>query len=115
MVNWLCFQGDAVKKYGKENIKTYTATFMPMYHAVTQRKIKHRMKLVCLLPQEKVIMVCFRAMYSLIGYNESGMYYKETTSSARCQNKTNINCTLHKQWIASIHAASGLLYTPPTG
>eukprot|EP00126_Sphaerothecum_destruens_P007289 Sdes_comp19785_c0_seq1m11856 len=46
---------EAVGKYGKENIKIYKSNFTPMYHAVTERKTKTMMKLVCLLPTEKVL------------------------------------------------------------
>ena len=46
---------EAIEKFGKENIKVYTTTFTPMYHAVTKRKTKTFMKLVCLLPNEKVV------------------------------------------------------------
>eukprot|EP01099_Mayorella_cantabrigiensis_P001573 TRINITY_DN1705_c0_g1_i1.p1 TRINITY_DN1705_c0_g1~~TRINITY_DN1705_c0_g1_i1.p1 ORF type:complete len:474 (-),score=117.87 TRINITY_DN1705_c0_g1_i1:52-1440(-) len=46
---------EAIEKYGKENIKVYTTSFSPMYHAVTKRKTKTYMKLVCLLPNEKVL------------------------------------------------------------
>lgn len=35
--------------------KAYQTSFTPMYHAVTKRKVKTAMKLVCLLPSEKVI------------------------------------------------------------
>lgn len=46
---------EAVSKHGKDNIKIYSASFTPMYHAVTQRKTKTRVKLVCLGKEEKVI------------------------------------------------------------
>lgn len=46
---------EAVKEYGRASLKVYTSTFNPMYHAVTTRKVKCYMKLVCLLPDEKVI------------------------------------------------------------
>jgi len=46
---------EAIDKYGKENIRVYTTSFSPMYHAVTKRKTKTFMKLVCLLPNEKVL------------------------------------------------------------
>uniref|UniRef100_H2YR27 Uncharacterized protein n=1 Tax=Ciona savignyi TaxID=51511 RepID=H2YR27_CIOSA len=41
--------------HGDDKIKTYSASFSPMYHAMTKRKTKVVMKLVCLLPEEKVI------------------------------------------------------------
>jgi len=46
---------EAIEKHGKENIRVYTTSFTPMYHAVTKRKTKTFMKLVCLLPNEKVL------------------------------------------------------------
>jgi len=44
----------AEEKYGKDNIKIYKTAFTNMYHAVTKRKTGTMMKLVCLLPEEKV-------------------------------------------------------------
>jgi glutathione reductase (NADPH) len=46
---------EAIEKYGKENIKIYNSTFTNMYHAVTSRKTKTVVKLICLLPTEKVL------------------------------------------------------------
>lgn len=46
---------EAIKSHGKENIKIYTTSFTPMYHAVTKRKTMTVMKLVCLGEEEKVI------------------------------------------------------------
>jgi glutathione reductase (NADPH) len=46
---------DAVKHYGKDNIKCYNSTFTSMYSAVTQHRQKCMMKLVCLGDDEKVI------------------------------------------------------------
>lgn len=64
------FLAQAKKLHGEENIKTYNAKFTAMYHgslgrvlclsssfnlaAMTERKTKTVMKLVCLLPSEKV-------------------------------------------------------------
>eukprot|EP00054_Salpingoeca_dolichothecata_P016939 m.100457 g.100457 ORF g.100457 m.100457 type:complete len:466 (+) comp22228_c0_seq1:5-1402(+) len=45
----------AVQKYGQDKIKVYKAKFTNMYHALTERKTATAMKLVCLLPEEKVI------------------------------------------------------------
>jgi len=45
---------EAEAKYGKEKIKAYKTSFTNMYHALTQRKTGTLMKLVCLLPEEKV-------------------------------------------------------------
>ncbi|XP_060065480.1 glutathione reductase, mitochondrial-like [Ylistrum balloti] len=46
---------EARTKYGDDKIKIYSSVFTPMYYAVTQTKHKCSMKLVCLLPEEKVI------------------------------------------------------------
>jgi glutathione reductase (NADPH) len=45
---------EAINKYGKDNIKIYSTTFTPMYHAVTTRKTKCVMKMVCANKEEKV-------------------------------------------------------------
>ncbi|XP_043915554.1 glutathione reductase, mitochondrial [Protopterus annectens] len=45
----------ATAKYGKENVKIYLTSFTPMYHAVTKRKTKCVMKLVCSGKEEKVV------------------------------------------------------------
>ncbi|KAJ1204712.1 hypothetical protein NDU88_000151 [Pleurodeles waltl] len=46
---------EALVKYGKDNVKTFTTSFTPMYHAVTKRKTKCVMKLVCSGKEEKVV------------------------------------------------------------
>ncbi|XP_062985105.1 glutathione reductase, mitochondrial [Elgaria multicarinata webbii] len=48
-------EAEAIASYGAENVKTYTTSFIPMYHAVTKRKTKCLMKLVCVTKQEKVV------------------------------------------------------------
>uniref|UniRef100_H2YR28 Glutathione reductase, mitochondrial n=1 Tax=Ciona savignyi TaxID=51511 RepID=H2YR28_CIOSA len=48
-------EAEARTLHGDDKIKTYSASFSPMYHAMTKRKTKVVMKLVCLLPEEKVI------------------------------------------------------------
>ncbi|KAM6221458.1 glutathione reductase, mitochondrial isoform 2-T2 [Rhynchocyon petersi] len=48
-------EDEAINKYGKENVKTYSTTFTPMYHAVTKRKTKCVMKMVCANKEEKVV------------------------------------------------------------
>lgn len=45
---------EAKAKYGADKIKIYNSTFTPMYYAVTSRKEKCMMKLICALPEEKV-------------------------------------------------------------
>lgn len=40
--------------HGKDNVKIYNTSFTPLYHAVTQRKVKCVMKLVCAGKEEKV-------------------------------------------------------------
>lgn len=46
---------EAREKYGSDQIKVYTSTFTNMYHAVTVRKSKTAMKLVCLLSENERI------------------------------------------------------------
>jgi glutathione reductase (NADPH) len=46
---------EAVQKYGKEKLKIYTSNFVPMYYAVLEHKIRCNMKLICALPDEKVV------------------------------------------------------------
>ncbi|KAL9965901.1 hypothetical protein ACROYT_G029759 [Oculina patagonica] len=48
-------QEEAEAKYGKDKIKAYKTSFTNMYHAFTHRKTSTMMKLVCLLPEEKII------------------------------------------------------------
>uniref|UniRef100_U3KP75 Glutathione reductase, mitochondrial n=1 Tax=Oryctolagus cuniculus TaxID=9986 RepID=U3KP75_RABIT len=48
-------EDEAIYKYGKENVKTYSTSFTPMYHAVTTRKTKCVMKMVCANREEKVV------------------------------------------------------------
>ncbi|XP_050418903.1 glutathione reductase, mitochondrial [Patella vulgata] len=48
-------EAEAEKKYGKDKLKVYTSNFTPMYFAVTQHKEKCLMKLICVLPEEKVV------------------------------------------------------------
>ncbi|XP_064415496.1 glutathione reductase, mitochondrial isoform X1 [Latimeria chalumnae] len=46
---------EAARIHGRDNLKIYTASFTPMYHAVTTRKTKCIMKLVCAGKEEKVV------------------------------------------------------------
>lgn len=48
-------QEEAEAKYGKDKIKIYKSSFTNMYHAITTRKTSTKMKLVCLLPNEKIV------------------------------------------------------------
>lgn len=45
---------EAVATHGRDNVKIYSTSFTPLYHAVTQRKVKCVMKLVCVGKEEKV-------------------------------------------------------------
>ena len=45
---------DARAKFG-DAIKVYVSGFVGMYHAITERKPRTEMKLVCLGPEEKII------------------------------------------------------------
>uniref|UniRef100_A0A8C9EK69 Glutathione reductase, mitochondrial n=1 Tax=Pavo cristatus TaxID=9049 RepID=A0A8C9EK69_PAVCR len=47
-------EDEAISVHGKDNVKIYSTSFTPMYHAVTQRKVKCVMKLVCAGKEEKV-------------------------------------------------------------
>jgi len=46
---------EAIAKHGKDNIKIYFSKFTNLYHAITARKVETRMKLVTLLPDEKIL------------------------------------------------------------
>lgn len=46
---------EAVATHGRDNVKIYSTSFTPLYHAVTQRKVKCVMKLVCAGKEEKVV------------------------------------------------------------
>uniref|UniRef100_A0A8D2JHS7 Glutathione reductase n=2 Tax=Varanus komodoensis TaxID=61221 RepID=A0A8D2JHS7_VARKO len=48
-------EAEAIALHGVENVKTYTTSFIPLYHAVTKRKTKCVMKLICVTKQEKVV------------------------------------------------------------
>ncbi|NWQ87705.1 GSHR protein, partial [Burhinus bistriatus] len=48
-------EDEAVAAHGRENVKIYSTSFTPLYHAVTQRKVKCVMKLVCAGAEEKVV------------------------------------------------------------
>nr|XP_009685585.1 PREDICTED: glutathione reductase, mitochondrial [Struthio camelus australis] len=48
-------EDEAISAHGKENVKIYSTSFTPMYHAVTKRKTKCVMKLVCAGKEEKVV------------------------------------------------------------
>ncbi|CAM4615175.1 unnamed protein product [Leuciscus chuanchicus] len=48
-------EDEAIKTWGKDNVKVYTTSFTPMYYAITTRKSKCIMKLVCAGKDEKVV------------------------------------------------------------
>ena len=48
-------QQEAEDKYGKDNLKIYESKFVNMYYALTSHKPKTHYKLICLLPDEKVV------------------------------------------------------------
>ena len=52
-VNCLLLE-QAIEKYGKDKLKIYYSLGQSMYFSVTERKEKTAIKLVCLLPDEKV-------------------------------------------------------------
>lgn len=45
---------EARKRHGDDKIKIYQSKFVNMYYAISEHKPKTAMKLVCLLPEEKV-------------------------------------------------------------
>jgi glutathione reductase (NADPH) len=47
-------ESEARARYG-DSIKVYVAEFTPMYHAMTARKTRTDMKLVCTGPEEKIV------------------------------------------------------------
>jgi glutathione reductase (NADPH) len=47
-------EADARRLHG-DAVKVYTAGFVPMYHALTTRKPRAAMKLVCVGPEERVV------------------------------------------------------------
>ena len=51
---------EAVTKYGKENIKVYLDDGRSTYYAITTRKVYSHIKLITVLPEEKVRLVCVR-------------------------------------------------------
>lgn len=46
---------EARAKYGDAAVKCFTASFVPMYHALTENKAKTRMKLVTAGPEQRVV------------------------------------------------------------
>ena len=48
-------EDEAVKVYGKEAIKVYRSKFTNMYHAMTEHKSPTFMKIVTVLPEEKIV------------------------------------------------------------
>lgn len=48
------FSAEANAKYGKDKVKTYKASFSSLYFSMTERKQLTLMKLICVLPEEKV-------------------------------------------------------------
>ena len=49
---------EAVAKYGKENIKVYLDDGRSTYYAITTHKEYSHIKLITVLPEEKVQLVC---------------------------------------------------------
>lgn len=48
-------EAEAAAKYGQDMLKIYRSRFTPLYHAITKRKTMCSMKLICVLPEEKVV------------------------------------------------------------
>lgn len=55
---------EAIKEYGAENLTIYEANFTNMYHAMTERKTKTVMKLVCAVCTNHVICTCTPLFFS---------------------------------------------------
>ncbi|XP_036155088.1 glutathione reductase, mitochondrial isoform X3 [Myotis myotis] len=68
-------EDEAISKYGKENVKTYSTTFTPMYHAVTKRKTKCVMKMICANKEEKVweIPSKLKSDFKVVGIHMQGI------------------------------------------
>ena len=49
---------EAVAKYGKENVKVYLDDGRSTYYAITTRKVYSHIKLITILPDEKVCLWC---------------------------------------------------------
>jgi glutathione reductase (NADPH) len=48
-------EAEARAQYGGDAVKVYVADFTPMYHALTARKTRTDMKLVCAGPEQKIV------------------------------------------------------------
>nr|XP_054771531.1 glutathione reductase, mitochondrial-like [Lytechinus pictus] len=48
-------EAEAIAKYGGDNVKVYQSTFTNLYFAMTERKEKTKMKLVCAGKEERVV------------------------------------------------------------
>jgi len=45
----------AIKEYGADAVTVYTASFVPMYYALTSAKVRCDMKLVCVGPERRIV------------------------------------------------------------
>lgn len=48
-------EAEAIEKYGKQSVKTYSSSFTSMFSAVTQHRQPTKMKLVCVGEEEKIV------------------------------------------------------------
>lgn len=46
---------EAIAKFGKDALKIYSSSFVPLYCSMSEKKVKTYMKLICAGPEEKVI------------------------------------------------------------
>eukprot|EP00116_Pleurobrachia_bachei_P012321 sb/3472583/ len=53
-MNW-GMSAEAEAQYGADNIKVYQSKFTNMYYSMTTRKPKTYMKLICVLPEERIV------------------------------------------------------------
>ena len=48
-------EDEAIAKYGKDKIKVYRSQFNQIFYAITEHKTPTLLKMVCLLPEEKIL------------------------------------------------------------
>ena len=75
---------EAEKKFGQSSLKIYTTTFVPLYHAVTQRKVKTHMKMICLLPTEKVCIVIYCHRFTIVQIRPAYMFSIRSLVTVHC-------------------------------
>ncbi|XP_014782491.1 glutathione reductase, mitochondrial isoform X1 [Octopus bimaculoides] len=92
-------QAEAEKLHGKSKIKTYQTNFTPMYYAVTTHKEKCMMKLICLLPEEKVIGLHMAGMASDEMLQGFAVAVKMGATKSHFDNTTAIHPTSSEEFV----------------